>query len=51
MVASGDVDEESIELMGDKVLGHVWQPTEDVFVFRVSVNLTQVQETRKECCS
>ena len=40
MVASGDVDQKSIELMGDKVLGHSWRPTEDVLVFRVAVNLT-----------
>ena len=40
MIASGDTDMESIELMGDKVLGHIWHPTEDEFVFRISVRLT-----------
>ena len=40
MVASGDTDRESLELLGDKVLGHVWQPTLDKLVFRIIVNLT-----------
>ena len=41
MVASGDEDADAIALMGEKVLGHTWRPTEDVFVFNVSVNLSQ----------
>ena len=28
-LASSDVDEESLQLMGDRVLGHIWQPTKD----------------------
>ena len=41
MIASGDRDEEKIALMGDKVLGHKWNPTEDKFLFRISVNLAK----------
>ena len=40
MVASGDDDPEVLELMGDKLLGHVWKPTQDQFVFSVTVNLS-----------
>ena len=40
MIASGDEDEEQLEILGDKVLGLTWKPTEDKFVFRVVVNLT-----------
>ena len=40
MVASGDRDEDSIKLLGDKVLGHAWVPTDDKFIFRIVVNLT-----------
>ena len=40
MVASGDDDPEILALMGEKVLGHMWNPTEDRFIFRISVNLT-----------
>ena len=40
MVASGDTDEEILSLLGKKVLGHIWKPTEDQFIFKVSVNLT-----------
>ena len=38
MVASGDRD--SIKLLGDKVFGHAWEPTDDKFIFRIVVNLT-----------
>ena len=41
MVASGDTDEETIQLIGDKVLGHTWRPTADEFVFTVTVNLSR----------
>ena len=40
MVTSGDSDEDALELMGEKVLGHIWKPEEDKFIFRVTVNLT-----------
>ena len=39
MIASGDDDEELLQILGDKVLGHVWLPTEDKLVFRVAINL------------
>ena len=39
MVASGDNDPEVLALMGEKLLGHVWRPTEDKFVFTIPVNL------------
>ena len=54
MIASGDTDQETITLMGDKVLGHSWEPTGDKFTFRITVNLTpakmkrRLQETSKE---
>ena len=31
---------EAIELIGKKVLGHSWKPTEDVFVFKIKVNFS-----------
>ena len=40
MVASGDSDREALEILGEKVLGHVWKATADKFVFRITVNLT-----------
>ena len=40
MVASGDNDPELLKLLGDKVLGHTWRPTEDKLVFKVTVNLS-----------
>ena len=40
MVASGDTDEESLKLLGDKTLGHTWLPASDKFVFRIHVNLS-----------
>ena len=40
MVASGDTDVEDLALAGDKVLGHRWKATEDVFVFAIGVNLS-----------
>ena len=40
MVASGDSDPESLELLGEKTLGHKWKPTEDKLVFSVPVNLS-----------
>ena len=40
MVASGDTDEAAIALMGEKVLGHAWRPTQDKFVFSFPVNLS-----------
>ena len=40
MVASGDSDPELLSLLGDKVLSHLWRPTEDVFEFKVPVNLS-----------
>ena len=40
MVASGDSDPDILALMGEKVLGHIWKPTEDQFVFKVKVNLS-----------
>ena len=43
MVASGDSDPEIIALMGEKVLGHTWRPTEDQFVFKVKVNLSSTK--------
>ena len=48
MVASGDSDQEEIELMGDKTLGHRWKPQEDKLVFRISVNLsaTRIGDSR-----
>ena len=39
MVASGDSDPKVFELMGDKLLGHIWHPTTDKFIFKVTVNL------------
>jgi len=33
MVASGDEEEELLQILGDKVLGHVWLLTEDKLVF------------------
>ena len=41
MIASGDTDEESLKLLGDKTLGHIWVPPTDKFVFRVGVNLSR----------
>ena len=38
MVASGDCDPEVLALMGERVLGHVWRPTEDKFVFIMRIN-------------
>ena len=32
-VTSGDTDEDKLALMGEKILGHEWRATEDVFVF------------------
>ena len=40
MIASGDTDEESLKIYGNKVLGHTWLPTSDQFVFNVKVNLS-----------
>ena len=40
MIASGDTDEERLALMGEKILGHIWRPTLDKFVFIVVVNLS-----------
>ena len=40
MVASGDSDPEILALMGEKLLGHVWRPTEDKLVFTVPVTLS-----------
>ena len=40
MVASGDSDPKVLELMGDKLLGHIWNPTTDKFIFKVTVNLS-----------
>ena len=40
MVASGDTDENSLKLLGDKTLGHTWLPPTDKFIFRVNVNLS-----------
>ena len=40
MVASGDSDPKMLELMGDKLLGHIWNPTTDKFIFKVTVNLS-----------
>ena len=43
MVASGDRDPDVLELMGDKILGHVWKPTEDKFIFRILVKLSDAK--------
>ena len=40
MIASGDTDEERLALMGEKLLGHIWRPTSDKFVFMVVVNFS-----------
>ena len=40
MIASGDTDSELIGLMGEKLLGHVWNPTEDKLIFKLVVNLS-----------
>ena len=48
MVASGDVDEDALELLGDKVLGHCWKPTEDVLVFHIVVDLTPSKFKKKK---
>ena len=40
MVASGDQDEDILELMGEKLLGHCWRPVDDKLVFRIVVNLS-----------
>ena len=40
MVASGDQDEDVLELMGDKLLGHCWRPADNKLVFRVVVSLS-----------
>ena len=40
MVASGDTDQEKLDLLGEKTLGHVWRPTEDKLVFSFAVNLS-----------
>ena len=40
MIASGDTDKERLALMGEKLLGHIWRPTTDKFVFVVVVNLS-----------
>ena len=47
MIASGDENEEQLEILGDKVLGHTWKPTADVLVFRVNVNLTPAKLKKK----
>ena len=46
MVASGDTDQETIELIGDKILGHTWRPTADEFIFTVTVNISRRSEVR-----
>ena len=43
MTASGDSDKERLDILGDKVLGHIWLPTEDKIVFRIVVNLTSAK--------
>ena len=40
MVPSGDTDPQSLELLGEKTLGHKWMPNEDKLVFTVPVNLS-----------
>ena len=40
MVASGDSNDETLKLLGDKTLGHTWLPPTDKFVFRINVNLS-----------
>ena len=47
MVASGDSDKDKLDVLGDKVLGHIWLPTDDKFVFRVAVNLTPAKLKKK----
>ena len=47
MVASGDSNREKLDLLGDKVLGHVWLPGEDKFVFCVTVNLTPAKLNKR----
>ena len=46
MVASGDTDMNKIEILGEKVLGHIWRPTEDKLVFVIKVNLTPAKFKR-----
>ena len=46
MIASGDSDQERLDILGDKVLGHIWWPTEDKIVFRIVVNLTPAKLKR-----
>ena len=43
MVASGDEDSEEISLMGRKVLGHIWKPTEDKLIFNMRTNLSSAK--------
>ena len=47
MIASGDTDEEALEILGDKVLGHHWNATEDKLVFKVTVNLSAARLKKK----
>ena len=47
MVASGDTDPERLALLGEKVLGHTWRPTEDEFVFTIKVNLSTKKRGQK----
>ena len=39
-MASGDSDPGIFALIGEKLLGHVWRPTEDKLVFTVPVTLS-----------
>ena len=39
IVTSGEECQEAIDKLGEKILGHIWKPREDLIVFRLVVNL------------
>ena len=48
MLASGDRDLDVLELMGDKILGHVWKPMEDKFISRILVRLSDAKRKTEQ---
>ena len=48
IVRSGEQDEEALENFDEKVLGHIWHPSQDLLVFRFPVNLSS-RNRKGEC--
>ena len=47
MVQSGEQDQDALDKLGGKVLGHIWEPVEDYLIFRLHVNLFEKQKGQK----